>query len=371
MKMQHSESIYINKKNNRILNPFSFHVDPMERLLLVNFENDPDTIYKGFEPQYFDDDIHGKGLLVIGWRNDMKVDVYHEKGLKLQEKTYDIAGKGLDQMVESNFESAVFEIMDAGVHADIVFKDKMGRKVEIRILEQHPEKREPFGLLAPMGDAAESPSAMPLVYVHDFYFVRRKHTEFSITIDGKHHKPDKFPIPLDGMWMFFTRYSGDPFIVTFNPAMIGKVDSEEFADKNLLKKGDTELELTTNGPALEIKKFVKRSPKHEIQLVFEPPFPQLNLLKESVDLSGKFFVKSHDSTGRIDGTYQVQRNKTKVFLVLEPTEGWIPNESKATVRFLYAVVKMFRHWPKTYRWTAELKQVGGSWELKSDWKRLK
>lgn len=371
MKMTPSESIYENEKSNRILNPFSFQIDPMVRLLLVNFENDPDLIYKGFEPQYFDDPIHGKGLSVIAWRNDVKVDVYHERGLKLQKETYNIAGKGMDQMIETNFVSTVFEITESGVHADIVFEDKIGRKVEIKILENHPQKREPFGLLAPMGDAAESPSAMPLVYVHDFYFVRRKHTEFSITIDGRHFKPDKFPIPLDGMWMFFTRYSCDPFVVTFNQAMVGKINFINVMDNNLHKVGDTEIEITTNGPALEIKKMVKISCKHQIHLAFEPPFPQLNLLKDAVELSGKFYVKGDDCTGTIEGMYQVRRNKNKILLALEPTEGWIPNESKTTVRFLYTVVKMFKHWPKTYRWTAELIKKGGSWELKSNWKRLK
>ncbi len=35
-----------------ILNPFALSVDPMERLLLVNFEKDPDSTYIGFEPQW-------------------------------------------------------------------------------------------------------------------------------------------------------------------------------------------------------------------------------------------------------------------------------------------------------------------------------
>ncbi len=369
--MAHAESIYQNKNNQKILNPFSFHVDPMERLLLVNFESNPDVIYKGFEPQYFDDDIHGKGLLVIGWKNDMKVDVYYEKGLKIKAETYDIAGKGLNQMIEREFESAVFNILDEGVHADIVFDDILGRKVEIRIFEKHPKKREPFGLLAPMGDAAESPSAMPLVYVHDFYFVRRKHTDFQIKISGKHLKPDKFPIPLDGTWMYFARYSADPFIVTFNSAIDGKLETLDSFKNRLVTDGNTKLEISPNGPAMEIKKMTNKTSKHEVILDFEPAFPQVNLLKGTVEVSGKFSVKGHSSTGRIDGDYKIQKNNKKIRILLEPTEGWIPNENKLTVRFLYAVVKTFKNWPKTYRWIADLEEFNGSWEMKSDWERLK
>ncbi len=68
------------QETKRIYNPFQISIDPMERLLLVNFEKNPDTIYVGIESQAFDDDVNGKGHLVIGWRVDGKVDVYHEPG---------------------------------------------------------------------------------------------------------------------------------------------------------------------------------------------------------------------------------------------------------------------------------------------------
>jgi hypothetical protein len=371
LKMPHSESIYLQGKNDQLLNPFSFHVDPMERLLLVNIEKNPDSVYKGFEPQFFDDEVHGRGLLVIGWRNDLRVDVYHESGLKLNTSTYDIAGKGLNQMLERKFTSSVFEVLDAGVVADISFDDGLGRKIEIRIFEKHPKTRKPFSLLAPMGDAAENPSAMPLVFVHDFYFVRRNHTEFQISIDGQTHKPDKFPIPLDGTWMLFTRYSADPFIVTFNPAMDGQLNLENLGERSLLKKDGSELELSVNGTAKEIHRLTQKTSKHEIHLEFEPAFPQLNLLKNNIEVTGKFIVKGQISAGRIGGIYKVKKNQSNIQIVLEPTEGWIPNETKIPIRFLYSVAKIFKHWPKTYRWTAELQEEDGNWKMKSDWERLK
>lgn len=50
----------------------------MAGLLLINFEQNPDTIYAGFEPQAFDDKVHGRGLLVIGWRANGRVDVFYQ-----------------------------------------------------------------------------------------------------------------------------------------------------------------------------------------------------------------------------------------------------------------------------------------------------
>ncbi len=61
--------------------PFRIDIDPMERLLLVNFEKDRTPPNVGFEPQVFDDSINGKGHLVIEWRQDGRVDVYHQPGL--------------------------------------------------------------------------------------------------------------------------------------------------------------------------------------------------------------------------------------------------------------------------------------------------
>lgn len=371
LQMTHPISIYQPGENNQILNPFSFHIDPMERLLLVNIEKDPDSVYKGFEPQYFDDEVHGKGLLVIGWRNDLRVDVYYETGLKLNPDTYDIAGKGLNKMHETRFTSAEFEVLDHGIRADIVFEDNLGRIVEIRILEKNPKKRKPFSLLAPMGDAAESPSAMPLVFVHDFYFVRRKHTEFQVAINGQTHQLDKFAIPLDGTWMLFTRYSADPFIVTFNPAMNGPIYPAKLDKKSILNNDGSELEWSVNGPAKEIKRLTKMTNKHEIHLQFEPAFPQLNLLKEDVEVSGRFSVKGQISAGRIGGIYKVKRNESNILVVMEPTAGWIPNETKMPIRLLYFVAKIFKHWPKTYRWTAKLEENKGNWNMKSNWERLK
>ena len=38
-----------------MFSPFSLKISPIERLFLINFEKDPDEIYSGFEPQWFED----------------------------------------------------------------------------------------------------------------------------------------------------------------------------------------------------------------------------------------------------------------------------------------------------------------------------
>ncbi len=349
--------------------PFLIHIDPMERLLLINFEKDPDSIYVGFEPQVFDDKIHGKGLLVIGWRRDLKVDVYYEPGLQVKRETFDIAGAGANEVLPTDFTTADFRVTSLGVSARIKFTDCLGRIVDIAIEESNKRKRKPFGLLAPMGEAAQTPSALPLVYLHDFYFVRRRSTVFSVQIDGRLHKPDKAPMAIDFMRMYFSRYSPDPLIVTLNPAaeqMLDPVPDIKEADFGSYSISYNFIP-ATNGKNLENMVAIYRN--HEVKLTFDPPFPDITRLKEDSTLKGSFHIKAHESTGSLQGGYSLQNRHGKVFIELSPSGGWKPVSNKPSLWFLYRVASVFRNWPKSYVWTAEIDIQNMPPKMRSSWQK--
>jgi hypothetical protein len=357
----------------KFITPFSLDIEPMSRLLLVNFEKDPDTIYKGFEPQVFDDAEHGKGHLVIGWRNDGKVDVYHEPSLKLNPKGYDIVGKGLANMVAREMNHALFLVKNEGVQAHFLFKDMLDREVEIMINESNPKKREPFGLLAPMGHVAENPSSLPLILLCDFYFVRQQHTEFKVSIDGVYRKLDKLPIPMDFTKMYFTRYSSKPIIARLNPAFGGalKVLEVKTGIKNI-DFGEYDINLVWNGENALFKRITRRNEIHPIHLDFDDPFPNLYAWEGNSNLSGKFRIVSHPSIGEIAGEYLVSKLDDKIKITMVPNKGWKPKYTKFSLRFLYNVVSIFKQWPKTYAWTAEVHQNNNDqYFMDSDWKRIK
>ncbi len=125
-----------------IINPFDIAIEPMERLLLVNIENDPDSLYVGFEQQEFDEEKTGTGMLVIAWRADGKVDVYHQPTLTLDPAGYDIAGKGLEIMVPRDMEDAYFEVNELGAQAAVTFEDFDGRLIELKLSEKNTRKRK-------------------------------------------------------------------------------------------------------------------------------------------------------------------------------------------------------------------------------------
>jgi len=354
-------------------NPFHIAIDPMDRLLLVNFEKDPDALYVGFEPQVFDDSINGKGHLIIGWRVDGQVDVYHEPGLRMDPAKYDIAGKGLANMIEQKLQAAYFEINEHGVQAHYAFQDIRDRAILLKISENNPKKRKPFGLLAPMGDAAENPSAMPLVLLHDFYFVRKKQTGIEVSIAGKQHQVDVLPIPMDWTKMYFTRYSPKPLIATLNPAFDGELPAMEVkAGEKRINSGGHDVELEWKNGKASINRITRNNEIHPVGLHFKDPFPDIHSLANNSSLKGKFEIEAHPSTGRIIGHYTVDKVDGQIKIVMVPSTGWKPQPNKFSLRFLYTVAKIFKKWPTTYEWTAYIQQRDdGPSLMRSGWERIK
>lgn len=351
--------------------PFRIDIDPMDKLLLMNFEKDPDSVYVGFEPQVFIDKNNNEAHLVIGWRVDGKVDVYHQPGLSPDPEKYNIAGKGLHQIAMREMSEAFFEIDDYGVQAFYSFHDLYGRDVILRVKERNTKKRKPFGLLAPMGFAAEKPSSLPLIYLHDFYFVRKKHTVIEISIQGKHHKPDKLPLPMDWTQMYFTRYSPRPLIATFNPAFNGVLEGitvEEGIKEVQFEDYTMNLQWDNKKPC--ISDITRNNNLHPIQVAFSPPFPAIHSHLQDVDCSGSFIIEGDPSTGKIPGRYSIVKQDEKIIISLTPSGGWKPRPTKLSLRFMYRAVKIFRNWPSTYEWNAKIHidKQDVLW-MESAWKR--
>jgi hypothetical protein len=244
--------------------------------------------------------------------------------------------------------------------------------VSIAITEKNKKKRKPFGLLAPMGSVAENPSALPLVLLHDFYFVRKKDTEISISIDGKKHKPDELPIPMDFTKMLFTRYSPDPLIVTFSREVDGILPYLEIEKgANEVTKEDLSFNIEWISEKPHIKSIHKKAQKHTVKLSFSPSFPEIGEIIDSI-YEGEFEIEGEISTGKVKGKYNAEKRGENIILTLMPSKGWIPRPDKLSLRFLYTVAKIFKTWPATYKWTANIApKENGQLSIKSTWERIK
>ncbi len=371
MNNSYAQNTMADDQSIRIIFPFSIDIDPMEKLLLVNFEKDPDSVYVGFEPQVFNDDVNGVGHLIIGWRTDKKVDVYHQKSLNLDPSKYRIAGSGLNEMIPIDMDKAFYEVGDFGVKAHYKFKDVSGRAVEIAVTESNSKTRKPFGLLAPMGDAATNPTSLPLILLHDFYFVRKKHTEINVSIDNRSHKVDDLPMRMDWQKMTFARYSPKPLIATLNPAYSGVLEgfNVEIGQESF-EKGDYTYEIEWINQQAHIKSMSIKNNIHLLTLNFSPSLPCLNTIPENAQMKGAFRISGHESVGSISGDYAIGSGKESVDIRMVPTKGWAPKTTKFSTWFLFSVAKVFKKWPTTYQWDAELqKSPDGSWHMQSKWIR--
>ena len=97
--------------------PFSLTVEPIARMLNLELADHP--VYDGLELQWFDDDVHGTGMLAfLSRRAGRAVDYYAQPGLRLDPAGYRIGG-GTRSWNETEFAVARLEVADDGVDAHV------------------------------------------------------------------------------------------------------------------------------------------------------------------------------------------------------------------------------------------------------------
>jgi hypothetical protein len=369
MPVHHPSSLYETQSQGRYCVPFNLKVDPMERLLLVDFTRDPDPLYHTFEIQVFDDLQHGKGMLVLAAQGNKKIDIYHQPGLDLTNTDYGIVGKGLDEMLERSMEGARYAISPYGVDVKVEFDDKLGRPVKIRIYEKGLKPRNPFNMLAPLGHSTEDPPSLPLVLLYDFYFVRRAGTEIDVLIDGVSHRPDNLPFPIDGSRVHFLRYSADPFVLNWNEKQDGLLLWLQIEKPGMHTCQGAVYNLVDNHGHLELSGMRPAHSVRDVRFVFDPPFPDLVRLREGAEGEGAFTLWMEE-IGTLEGIYTFQRQATQALVEVIPSGGWRPRVNHRSAKIIFALARNFRDWPKTYHWSAvvDLNDIEAP-TMKSGWRR--
>lgn len=333
----------------QFFSPFYISIEKIERLMLINIDKDPDEIYIGFEPQVFDSE-KGKGIRVIAWRKDAYVDVYQQPGIPLSCNNLDAAAKGLKDIVHAPMEDARFEITPFGADVYFRFTDSAGRLIEVEIKENSKKKTKPFSLLAPVGSSSKTPSALPLFFLYNFYFVRRKDTTASVMIGDRRHKPDTFPLPIDGSKIYFMRYSADPFLVNLNTAHSGPVQKLAQKDGVYTDSRGFAYQMEESGGRAAFKQIFGGDANHKISILFRPAFPEISSFPENFSVKGTFSIIPYPNAGIVEGIYSIERKKTKLVIGMEPLNGWKPYKPRLMPAIIFTVAPVFKKWPGSYRW---------------------
>lgn len=336
--------------------PFTLSEEPMERLLVASFKDDPE--YEGIEPQLFDNSTSGKGLKILMYRKDGKVDVYYEPGVRFDEKTFTI-GDGLGYTAETVMSPSRFAISENGVDIDIAFKDKSGSNVRI-LIKENTRNIHPFPFLAPVGNNVKDPGKLFAVYMKEFDFVRREGTTIHVTIGDRELKPANFPISRDRQKVYLMRYASSLVIGEINASVTKPLVIED-ALPGIVRTGDLNMIINEEN---EVQSCWVDSKSDRIELKFSKGFPNLLTLPLDRKVIGSW---QYAVSGEVlfGGKYSLLKDDNKVFIELDVTKKWKPRNIPLSFRAFTGIVRMFRVWPVSYKWNATVDlsnmSVDGKW----------
>ncbi len=345
---------------HQIVLPIRVGIDPMERLLVASFKGDPE--FEGLEPQVFDDPINGKGMRVLRYRKDGKVDVYWQPEVRVDRNTFAV-GAGIGDFAETTIDPSYFEITQRSLDLHVAFTDAQGRKVELRVREDTHGKRG-FPLLAPVGADVEKPPRLMLVYMPSIDLVRRCGSLVERHVGDRILRPASLPILLNWRRVWFVRYVPMPIIGTLNPPMSRPILVELPVLGNAEVEGMTVI-VNGNGSVTRIS--TGQEPRR-IEIDFLPGFPDLLEISDRGSTAGRWtiHIAGVNITG---GSYSVSREGDHVAIELDVTEHWKPSGLPLSMELFTRVVPMFRTWPATYRWRGVVELgdapvMSGAWERK-------
>jgi hypothetical protein len=337
--------------------PFHFVFEPMKRLAVISFIGDEE--FEGYEPQFFDDPINGKGIRLLRYRRNGKVDVYYEAGIIHDEKFSIGAGIADSKMI--HFEKNLFEVTENGLQVQLIFTDAQGRKNELKV-EEKSACKHPVPFLAPIGGGIEKPQKLFFVYMNDFDFAYCKTTQIHCSLDERILKPATLPLLISGHRAYLARYCSSLTIVALNPDGSNPLCFDAVPGKTTMQN-ETQIHCNTEGKVDQIQ---IGKDTYSAMLHFPDGFPNLLDLPKNQRIRGSFdiYISSEKITG---GQYQLEKIADQVHVKLDQFKKWQPGRYPLGYKLLITFVKIFKNWPTIYsrEGKVELKKIplmDGKWQ---------
>lgn len=324
----------------------SLSLEPRRCLALFDIADDPE--YAALEVQAFDDPLHGTGILVLLAHHDGTVDIHRQATLRLEPTPFAV-GRGIGTWREAVIEPARIEVCPDGLVVDVAFADADGRTIEVVIDDRDGIPRRRSTLLAPVSSGVERPSHLLVVLLRDFDLGRTSGHEPRLVIDGVTRTVKPFPGP---SWLTrrrFIRYSAAPLIATAIPDVDGPV-----APESLGPVSDV-CAVATNGA--------------EAAIHFVPAIPELASMADGSACAGRWTIDVAHVAPVFGGTWTAARVGDRIHLGLAVTEPWRPRALPRSLRLVTTLAAVFRTWPTTYRWDAEIELGASPPHARSRWTR--
>ncbi|MBA2638322.1 MAG: hypothetical protein H0U79_08920 [Solirubrobacterales bacterium] len=333
--------------------PLSLTVRPIARLL--NFELADDPVYDGLELQWFDDHLHGSGMLAfLSRRANRRVDYYPQRGLRLDPAGYEIGG-GTGSWTETDFDVARLEITEDGIDAEVQFADVDGHLIQVRIDDRDGRRRRRAQLLAPVSAGIDRPTALLLVWLDGFDLVRVTSPRPVIRIGGREAATGRLP---------GARLHRRQLIKYAAPVCAVELNRKHDGPLHAVGRG-RDVELTADGSC--ITAVASEQDGHRVRVFLDPALPDVRGLPDGAVEEGRWYVVV-DGVRLTGGRWWATRSGDRVRLGLDVEERWRPGRLPWLMRLVTTAVPVFRRWPTTYRWRAVV-ELGSSVTMTSTWER--
>lgn len=346
-----------NNETKNVYLPVNLEKQDITKLALINFEENPESLYKGLELQYIENK-DAVGYRVLAYRNDDYIDVYDDETLPINpQEDFNVAGKGAKAHVNTKMTNLRFEQDEQdNVHISFSFYDILDRPIKVTIDERINRSSTPLNLLAPIGLSSENPNYFPLFWLYNFNFIRTKYLHCEISIDGKEIEPDPFPVPfpIQGQLRNFIRYTFDSRLYSIFDVSKTRLKEVRLNENNQYASNDVVYQFNSEGELSYIK-------VDTTYVTFEP---SLSLLKEQ---NGAINIITEDAMGYIKGEYSFeQEDPSNVRFKCNFTQGWKANVHLPTHKIVVNNNSVFATWPKQYYYILDInldtKETNSVWE---------
>ena len=325
--------------------PFIVNYSPIKKLAIIPFEKKTDKIYKAFELQYIDGYPYGNGYRIIAYRNNNYVDVYDDLSLKFQNnEKFNVAEKGLNRHIQVPIKRICLEKQDDCECISFNFKDLENREIDFYIKEHTGKKSISMNLLAPIGYGSKNPNFLPLFFMYNFDFIRKKNTQIECRIDEQKIVIDKFSMPINMQFRYYARYSNQCELLEFaNTDSLSFIEVElednSYIDKNIEYIFDDYNSLS---------KIIVHLENGKIDINFSPCF---NMNK---DTKGIFKICPKEEMGYLEGIYEINRDNDKISIRLVPINGWTSVPNSFITKMILKPNSLFCKWSKNYEYIEEI-----------------
>lgn len=307
--------------------PFSFRRVPITRVALINFKKDPDVQYNAFELHV----IEGRSqpqFQVLAWRSDGYKDIYHQPDIDFneQELEFIVGGQGIGKVVSTEFDMIYFYEKNHHIQIGFSFDDCEGRPITFQLNENVTKAPNELSWIPSIGSQKKIPQSLPLFFLYQFDFVRKKNSMVSLIIDGNEHQIDPCTFPELLKSRLNIQYSMHAMATIFNETRHTAIQEVEIDDEGMARVDDKTYHYVEVDGNQHLKSIRLDSPTYPIEIEFMPPFPDKSELLAHKPHFGEFCIEPAGNLGTLKGRYNVTRQKKKATISLTFHENWRPKK---------------------------------------------